>query len=86
MTAMPAGGQPLDQRRLQAGGAQPAVAADRRAPPPAPRQHGAEGAAERAGIRLPQRFADDAPGIVFAQETRVEDMPGHAGLPLPMPR
>ena len=62
------GGQPFHQRRLEAGRAQPAVAADRRAPPAAPRQNGAEGAAEGGRIRLRQGLADNAARVVFPEE------------------
>jgi len=80
------GGKPFHQRRLEAGRAQPAVTAHRRAPPAAPRQHGAEGAAEGGRIRLRQRLADDAARVVFPEEARVEVVPCHDARPLPTPR
>ena len=79
-------GKPPHQRRLEAGRAQPAVMAHRCAPPSGPRQHGAESAAERQRIRLRQGLADNAARVVFPEETRVENMPGHSARPLPTPR
>ncbi len=80
------GGKPFDQRRFKAGGTQPAVIADCRAAPAAPRQDGAERAAECQRICLVQRRADNAARIVFAQEARMEPVPAHVVRPFPMPR
>ena len=80
------GGKPFHQRRLQAGRTQPAVTAHRRALPAAPRQNGAEGAAEGGRIRLRQGLADNAARIVFPEECRVELVPRHNARPLPTPR
>ena len=80
------GGKPLDQRRFQTRRAQPAVTADRRAAPPAPHENGPESKTERQRIRFRQGLSDNAARIVFPEEARVENMPGHGARPLPTPR
>ena len=77
------GGQAFDHGRLQLGRAEPAVIADADRGAAAPDDHGAEGAADGAGIGGGQRPADDAANIVFAEDAGIERMGlGHRLLPL----
>ena len=65
-------GEPLDKRGFEFGRGQPAVIADRSAPPAGLRQDLGEHPAQGMGIGREQGRADNAADVVFAQDRRIE--------------